>query len=55
VTIDKIVRKIRERYACGWGLSDTAAQKLILDFVRKRIKEELKHCKQYHECEEEVK
>jgi hypothetical protein len=45
MTIDKIVTKIRERYACGWELSFEVAQKLILDFVQKRVEYELKRYK----------
>jgi hypothetical protein len=54
MTIDKIVKEIRETYMFRFKLSDRGAQKLILDFIQKRVKEELKHCKQYHECKEEV-
>jgi hypothetical protein len=45
VTVDKIVTKIRERYACGWELGFEAAQKLILDFAKKRAEYELKRYK----------
>jgi hypothetical protein len=54
MTIDKIVKEIRKWHECGWKLSSQEAQKLILDYVRKQVKEELKHCKQYHGCEEEI-
>jgi uncharacterized protein involved in tolerance to divalent cations len=54
MTIDKIVKEIRTQYTWDWKLSNQEAQKLILDYVQKRVKEELKRCKQYHECEEDV-
>jgi hypothetical protein len=31
--IEKIIKKIRERYACGWKLTDDEAENLILDFA----------------------
>jgi hypothetical protein len=36
--VETIVGKIRERYACGWKLSDTDAEKLILDFAAEYAK-----------------
>jgi hypothetical protein len=52
VTIQQIVKKIRERYACGWELSEQAAQEMVLDFLQKRIREELKQCGKSHDCKE---
>jgi hypothetical protein len=54
MTIDEIVNEIRKPRTYNWKLSNQEAKKLILDFVREEVKKELKHCKQYHECEEDV-
>jgi hypothetical protein len=54
MTIDKIVKEIRKRSMCEWELSNEAAQKLILDLIREERRKELKYCKQYHQCGEDV-
>jgi hypothetical protein len=52
MTVQQIVKNIRERYACGWELSDKAAKKLILDLIQKRVNEELSTARNTHECKE---
>jgi hypothetical protein len=54
MTIDEIVDKIREPHTRSWKVNNKEAKKLILDFVREKVKKELKHCKQWHGCGEDV-
>jgi ferritin len=52
--IDEVLKEIRTLYTWDWKLSKQEAKKLIRDFVKEEVKEELKCCKKYHKCKEDI-